>query len=71
MIPIIAYKLVWDVDNHVGIVEIGLRGAQPIVLQPVVAAEFTAIAAILNESPIAWNPATRAIVTGTEAPGGL
>ncbi|HXD32970.1 MAG TPA: hypothetical protein VN643_17735 [Pyrinomonadaceae bacterium] len=70
MITITSYRLVWDVDNHVGNVDIALQGAQPIMLRGVIATEFAALAAILNESPIAWEPTTRAIVTGVELPDG-
>jgi hypothetical protein len=70
MLEITGCRLVWDVDNHVGNVDVLLRGASPIVLRGVIATEFAALAAILNESPIAWNPATRAIVSGVEPPGG-
>jgi hypothetical protein len=70
MIPIVGYRLAWDVANHVGFVEIGLYQLQPIVFKQLNGAEFAALAAILNEAPIFWDPQKKLVVTKAEPAGG-
>lgn len=65
--PIEDWRASWDVDNHLGYVQIDLAGpTPPATLPPLAAADFTAICQVLIASrmtgkPLFWNSDTKSV----------
>ncbi|WP_157452035.1 hypothetical protein [Deinococcus aquatilis] len=69
-IPIKVYGLIWSPHTHLGGARIVLQNDTVHNIVNLPAAEFAALAAILNESPIFFNPANGEISTNWEPVGG-
>jgi hypothetical protein len=69
-VEITNYGMAWDVDAKMGYIEMRTQSGVPVKLQRLSAEEFTAIATILNESPVYWFPDQKMVSTYLEPVGG-
>lgn len=68
--PVVGHRLGWRVGDNKGVVVLKLRAGHEVTIEVDSAAELTALAAILNESPVAYDPQTGTLSTGWENVGG-
>lgn len=68
-IPVVEYGLNWKTKDHKGTVGLILGDGRTVNL-PVDSAEFAALAAILNESPVKYRTEDGSLFTGKEPVGG-
>ncbi len=69
IVPIVAYKIAWDPNNHRGYIFLTLQSRETKNIT-VTADDFVAIATVLNESPVFLNTDTGIIGTDWEQVGG-
>ena len=68
--PVIGYRMGWNPKTNKGGVTLRLPGGQEENITADSAEELAALAAILNESPVGYDPANGNLVTGWEQVGG-
>ena len=69
-VPIVEFGMGWNTATNAGKITIKLVDGQTVKLVVETAAEFTAIATVLNESPVYWNTEEKSISTDWEDVGG-
>jgi hypothetical protein len=69
-VPIIGYGMGWQPKVNKGRITVRLQNGQNVNLPVESAEEFTALATILNESPVFFDTESGEIVTGWEQVGG-
>jgi len=69
-IAIVGYVLSWNPEQKKGVIALKYQYGQTVPIHVNSAEEFTAMAMILNESPVFFDEASRTIQTGWEEVGG-
>ena len=68
-IPVIGYKLAINERGNNAQITLRLKDGTEVALKPDSAAEFAALAAVLNESPVGFFRETGTLLTGWEEVG--
>ena len=60
------YRMGLNTKANTGKISLRLEGGQEVTIYPDSAAEFAALAAILNKAPVGYDPDYEALMTGWE-----
>ena len=69
-VAIVGYGLSWSPEHKTGEVTLRYQYGQQVKIRVNSAEEFTAMATILNESPVFYDEDSRSLMTGWEEVGG-